>query len=97
MTVPGLLAPAQINRRARRPLAQPLIEGVLRLVAVTAPDALPRATFNAAAVRRPVLAEAFHLKLLNPGNKHPQPFVVGKEAVRGNSLRDGVVVGHQGH
>ena len=55
---------------------------MLRFIAVSAPDALAGAAGNATAVNRGAFPETFHLKLLQPEDHRPEPFVVREEAVR---------------
>ena len=93
--VPRFFAPAEIHGTRCRPFPQPLVEGMLRFVAVAAQDALARTAGDTATVDRGTLSKTFHLKLLQPKNHRPEPFVVRQEAVRRHAFL-GVAVTQEG-
>ena len=77
----GHFTPNEINARATRPIAQPLIKAVLSFIAVGTPDEHARTSFEALAVDAVALAERFHLQLLQPRHKYTQTFVIRQQAV----------------
>ena len=81
VAVPRHFAPYDVNARAARSFAKPLIEAVLRLVAVGAPYAEPRVSGNPKAFGRVILSKRLHFKLLQPRHCHTKPFIVRQQTV----------------
>ena len=96
MAMPRLLAGNQVNTRSPGPFTQPLIERMLRLVTVSAPDSLSRIANNHCTVSPGSLAETLHLKLLFPGNKDSQPLVIRQHTLKRDIKSRGIPKSNQG-